>query len=620
MGKHWKAALAAIGCVLAMAGWARGQAVSAFQRADVAPGGHTVLSVDHLALKAAAGERLRLDNFPLPGGGSVDLSLEPFSFIPPDASFVVADEAGERAADFDPASIHFWRGTVDGLPGSHVFISATDTSNRSVMGRIELGAGRSTFVVSSEGGDPAAGGVALGEGQVVVFEGRGGFDPSFAPHLCGVGIQPIGPREPLGTDEPEATITPAYGKVIPGLRMVRIAVDADYAMSTLFETEREGLTYLVQMYAIVCDIFVRDTGVRLDLAFMRLWTTPDHPYSGGVGRPVIPSGIDHDAAQLMSGRKDAPSGGQAYGLCNRASWVGYGIGRFTDPSVPNVFNQDIAVAAHEFGHSLGTGHTHDYGIDACASTTTPPRRGTIMSYCATTFTGGSAIRDMHFHTGVRQRIRNCVGRYAPFDCNQNHIDDAEDIASGRSIDANDNGVPDECEDCNANGVLDTIDIATGLSQDLNGNRVPDECEPDCNGNGVPDDKDIVDRTSLDANGDAIPDECQPDMDGNGVFDWVDIFNDMGLDLNRDAVLDAVQDCDGDGVHDIITLAHAHNTWTADPGTDTVAQHHFLTGVPRSASAPGVLSDPLDVLVTPDRRVLVASAGDARIVEFALDGS
>ena len=32
-----------------------------------------------------------------------------------------------------------------------------------------------------------------------------------------------------------------------------------------------------------------------------------------------------------------------------------------------------------------------------------------------------------------------------FDCNQNGIEDAVDIATGSSSDANGNGVPDECE-------------------------------------------------------------------------------------------------------------------------------------------------------------------------------
>jgi len=59
------------------------------------------------------------------------------------------------------------------------------------------------------------------------------------------------------------------------------------------------------------------------------------------------------------------------------------------------------------------------------------------------------------------------------DCNDNGVEDSEDIGSGTSEDCNQNGVPDEC------------DIADGTSNDSNGNGIPDECESsilDC-GNG-----------------------------------------------------------------------------------------------------------------------------------------
>ncbi|MCH8880447.1 MAG: VCBS repeat-containing protein [Planctomycetes bacterium] len=62
------------------------------------------------------------------------------------------------------------------------------------------------------------------------------------------------------------------------------------------------------------------------------------------------------------------------------------------------------------------------------------------------------------------------------DCNNNGIDDDQDIAEGTSADCNGNEVPDECEDCNENGQADSCDIDDGTSEDCNGNGVPDECE------------------------------------------------------------------------------------------------------------------------------------------------
>ena len=148
--------------------------------------------------------------------------------------------------------------------------------------------------------------------------------------------------------------------------------------------------------------------------------------------------------------------------------------------------------------------------------------------------------------------------YAPLnDCNFNSIPDDCDLADGTSVDANGDGLPDECGlDCNGNGLADPIDIAVGSSQDCNGNIVPDECDissgasadvigagaladsipddcqddcnvnlvpdeleiadgtsEDCNGNGVPDDCDLSSGTSSDANGNSVPDECQTNVIG-----------------------------------------------------------------------------------------------------------
>ncbi len=52
------------------------------------------------------------------------------------------------------------------------------------------------------------------------------------------------------------------------------------------------------------------------------------------------------------------------------------------------------------------------------------------------------------------------------------------------------------DDCNDNGVDDSDDIAAGTSADCNGNLVPDECETDCNTNGVPDECDLAPTLAL----------------------------------------------------------------------------------------------------------------------------
>jgi hypothetical protein len=162
------------------------------------------------------------------------------------------------------------------------------------------------------------------------------------------------------------------------------------------------------------------------------------------------------------------------------------------------------------------------------------------------------------------------------DCNNNGIHDGTDVATGFSLDCNDNLIPDSCEspaDCNGNGIQDICDIAAGTSPDCNGNGTLDECEidenspapggpffctvscdPDCNVNGIPD------ACELDCNGNDIPDDCDVDPldpDGNGQTSL---------------------DCQLDGVPDECQIISAGVVYQADDGT-----HESTTGVPNGGS-------------------------------------
>lgn len=114
------------------------------------------------------------------------------------------------------------------------------------------------------------------------------------------------------------------------------------------------------------------------------------------------------------------------------------------------------------------------------------------------------------------------------DCNENGIDDADDIDSGFSTDCNNNGLPDECDidagstapdgpyyctagcalDCDDNGIPDTCDIAMG-AEDCNNDGIPDACQlagNDCNGDGIFDACQLDDD---DCNQNGILDTCEP---------------------------------------------------------------------------------------------------------------
>ncbi len=562
-------------------------------------------------------EPARLEQFPLANGETVNLVLEPFRVLNQDASIVVADGTHQRSINAADLAVACWRGHVEGWNGSHVFLSIADGS---IIGRVELGAGHPTFGISSNGGSPSAGGVSLEQGQAAVYRATRQTRHDSSLVLCGTRplIQPIGPAGEAPPAPDTGSLSPYVPKPIGGMRRARLAVDSDFELFELFGDEREALVYLLQVYANVSDLTLRDAGIRLDLMYLRLWTTPDDPYGMDATFPDLRDAPEFDIGQLMSGSKFARAGGAAR-VCGRTSWVGYATGEFDGPLTRGIVNQDVRIAAHEVGHNLGAFHPHDYGVDQCDNPTTQPRRGSLLSYCAQTFSGGTALTDPHFHTRIRLAIADCVPDWLPFDCNGNGIDDVLDIDAGVSADTNANGVPDECEDCNENGILDSIEIDAGTSADANGNGIPDECEPDCNGNGIPDDLDIL-GNSLDHNGDGIPDECQADRDSDGIADWTNIFEDMSRDIDRDAVLDETQDCDGDGIMDIDAIDHANNIWAVSSGDSKIKEYHFGSGVLRAESNRNALIEPIDVLITLDRRVLVTDAGNGSVAEFDREGS
>lgn len=95
----------------------------------------------------------------------------------------------------------------------------------------------------------------------------------------------------------------------------------------------------------------------------------------------------------------------------------------------------------------------------------------------------------------------------PVDCNRNLVPDVDEINAGT--------------DCNGNAQLDSCDIAAAKSIDADGNGTPDECQADCNANGSPDAVDVADGTSDDCNDNGLPDECEVDADDDGVIDGCD---------------------------------------------------------------------------------------------------
>ena len=571
-------------------------------------GSATIMSLDVQAVAGAAAHgSFRISNVPLPRDDVVDLLVEPFAVTGPETRVVLAP----WGKVLEPPKVTLLSGRVEGEAGSFVYLSLSPHGG---TGWIELGPGRRRYQVSSR---PGAG-LALGPGELAVFETGPGIGPLLGVPVCGVEAKPQSPI-PAGAGGPA-----------PSMQQLQLAVEADYEFFVLFNDAFAASAYIIELYGAVSAIYMRDVTTRVELSFIRVWISPSDPYNEP--DPLFcfvnhwnenMGDVTRDAAQLLSGRRDLPYGGVALldSLCTTSAYsvAGYALGFFESMDSPGMGNWDIIVTAHELGHNCAARHTHELGIDGCAFGQV--QRGTIMSYCHTT-PGGNANIDLRFHTQLQESVQPFIvgASCVVADCNGNGVDDAEDISGGTSDDADANGVPDECEDCNGNGTLDSIDISGGASTDLNGNGIPDECEADCNGNSVPDDLDIELGTSPDANGNGVPDGCEEDCDTDGTSDLNEITMDMSLDIDRDAVLDACQDCDDDGITDMEALAGAHNVWVASMAKGVLSQYHATSGVWVATSDPGVLQQPHDIVIRPDGHILVSSGADNRVVELDADGA
>ena len=565
---------------------------------------------------------------------SVDLELSRFRVTTVGTRFVVGGRTEDEPFAFDPDRVLLLRGHVAGRAGSRVVLAFSEYGS---TGLIDLGEGNRRYQLSGAPARdgtpdevqlrvsslPSLDGVFPGVALCEVSDSAGAASSTGAAGSTRfAGVESL--RRPASEGAPFPEVT----------QQVELAIETDYEFYQLFGDLDAAAAYVVELYAVVSDIYLRDVNTRMVLTFVRLWDTPDDLFNGP--SPLGPfrqywnammGDVHRDLAQFLSGRRDLPYGGSAYlnALCgtNGYSVVGYVLGFFSDPALPGVHQYDIFVTAHELGHNCGTLHTHDYGVDTCNDLNGPPQRGTIMSYCSQTVSGGNSVTDLRFHVATQGHMRDHIFEVecTAADCNGNGIDDEIDIADETSADVNANGIPDECEDCNGNGELDEDDIAGGESTDVNGNAVPDECEADCNGNGVPDDLDIEGGLTGDLDGNNVPDSCQEDCDQNGVSDYNQIQSDMSLDIDRNASLDACQDCDGDGVSDLDALGGTRNMWVASLGGSTdIYEFHALSGVRVKLSDPSFVDSGQDVVITPEARIFVSSAFGDRIVEFDATGA
>jgi len=580
-----------------------------------------VVRVSEAALREAALRQGRVMMGPLPlgAGQAVTLEVRPLRVVGPKTKFVVGRPGGVDAPfAYDTSRVHLFHGTVRGHADSRVVLF---WSPRGLRGHIDLGPSDQRYNLSSVDSD----GRQMAPGLAVVRP-LSNVEPRPAVPLCGRQTASAA-RSCCAEPPPEMTFSKR-------LKMVEVAVETDYDLYQNFNDLTAAADYIVELFARVNAMYVADVDTRFEVVFVRFFddpaAEPAFMNSANLFGGYITfwnqnmGAVARDSGIFASGRRDLPYGGVANlgGVCTESGYcvAGY-LSGLQDPALPFRGDYDVEVVAHELGHNLTACHTPDYCpfIDRCYPPPVFPQRGTMMSYCSQTVSGGNLVDEPWYHTRLRRVMRNFVENDAAAcvsdDCNQNGVDDPTDIAGAVSLDANGNGTPDECEDCNGNGVLDPADIASATSLDLNANAVPDDCEADCNANGSPDDRDIALGTSSDVWGNGVPDECDPDCDGDGTPDYDEIQVELTLDVDRNVVLDSCQDCDGDGINDLVELLGARNAWVASDVLNYIGEYHTISGVRVKTSAAGHAPAAQDLVIAPGNRVLVSSATSNKVVAY-----
>jgi hypothetical protein len=595
------------------------EVLTVFANAVENDGGSVVrLRREALAEAGRRGGKFIAGELPL-GGEWASLELTSLRVAGPRTRVVVGEPGGvDRPFDYDTTQVQVFRGRVQGRPNSSVVLFS---SPRRTTGHIDLGGPGGRFKLSSS--DPSGRVLAADEAVVVPAPAASAQLPD-AP-FCGNHSESV-----VAGCQAEPPAGQTFNK---RLKTVEIALETDYDLYANFNDPASVMDYIVEVMARTNGMFMEEASVRFEIVFVRLFDNPANepgfmnnsdPLAGYVSFwNANMKGVARDTGAFLSGRRDLPYGGVAYigAVCTDSAYCvcGYLKG-FHDPDYPSWGDYDTTVVAHELGHNFNSYHTPDYcpPIDRCFPLPAQWQRGSMMSYCSQTVSGGDLAEEFWYHTRVRRVMRDFVENGGASicvvdDCNQNNVDDATDIAGG-TPDVNVNGVPDACEDCQPNGILDPADIA-GPSDDDNLNGVPDECEPDCNLNGVPDDRDIFLGTSADLWGNGIPDECEADCDGDGTPDYNEIQANMlafpvqpQLDIDRNAVLDSCQDCDGDGTNDLVELMGARNAWVASDVLNYIGEHHAVSGVRVRKSAAGMISLAQDLIIVPGMNAVLVSGG------------
>src|SRR5262245_11037571 len=344
--------------------------------------------------------------FSRPQGEDLVLSLRSFALLAPDAVVTATGSSGSTPI---PIDLKFYRGEVEGSPGSEVVLA--------------VGPGR-----------------VLGSVRGPDFDLVIGPEPGSAAHYIADATQEVTKERPftcatdeLRSDVPHSATIDQAPDTLPlteSTRLVcRVAVDSDNEFYVEMGSNLTAATdYLLTSMAMISSTYERDVEVQLSVTYLNVWTTTD-PYTSTNVFGLLPqfqsywnanrTSVVRDVALLAAdGLSGFGPAGLSYldGLLSLSS--AYAVDYFAGTSALTLstVHGDAWTLGHELGHLFGSNHTHScywqaHGfvpvgtlLDSCAASSSspsggdydpdrgpscflpttfpiPPDKGTIMSVC-----------------------------------------------------------------------------------------------------------------------------------------------------------------------------------------------------------------------------------------------
>src|SRR5262249_39823561 len=157
-----------------------------------------------------------------------------------------------------------------------------------------------------------------------------------------------------------------------GRLVCRVALDADYEFFVRMGSAMAASDYLLTSMAIISSTYERDVNVQISITYLNVWTTSSDPYNGTTVDTRLPEFQNYWQANRTSVVRDvallASNGGSGMGGSGGVSYLNglirpglaYGASFFEGTSALSLstVHSDAWKLGHEFGHLLGSNHTH----------------------------------------------------------------------------------------------------------------------------------------------------------------------------------------------------------------------------------------------------------------------